>query len=141
MIIVDTNVVSEAMRVHPHRQAIAWLNAQPWDSLYLCTPVLAELRYGIERLPAGRQRQGLMESIGRIENELYLGRILSFDQPAVPHYGRVTADRERQGRRIGQMDALIAAIALSHGAGIATRDVSDFAGIDLAVINPFDQDR
>jgi predicted nucleic acid-binding protein len=138
MILVDTNVVSEAMRVRPHQQATTWLNSQPWDSLYLCTPVLAELRYGIERLPNGRQKEVLMDAVGRVENELYRDRILSFDQPAAAHYAKVTAMRERQGRRMGQMDAIIAAIALTHGATIATRDVDDFAGIDLDVVNPFD---
>ena len=138
MILVDTNVVSEAMRRRPHQGAMDWLSSQPWDSLFLCTPVLAEFRYGIECLAAGRQRDFLAETIDRIENELYRNRILSFDQPAAAHYARLTARREQQGRRMGQMDALIAAIAATHGATIATRDVDGFADIDLDVVNPFE---
>jgi hypothetical protein len=138
MILVDTNVVSEAMKLHPDRAATAWMNAQAWDSLYLCTPVLAELRYGIERLARGRRKNLLAAGLDRVENELYHGRILSFDQASAANYGRLTVERERLGRRMEQMDALIAAIALTHGAMVATRDVGDFANLGLEVINPFE---
>ncbi len=138
MILVDTNIVSEAMKLQPDRAVTAWVNAQAWDSLYLCTPVLAELRYGIERLARGRRKNLLAAGLDRVENELYHGRILSFDQAAAVNYGRLTVNREQQGRRMEQMDALIAAIALTHGAIVATRDVRDFADLGLEVINPFD---
>ena len=138
MILVDTNVVSEGMRPLPDRAVIAWLNAQNWESLYLCTPVLAELRYGIERLQVGRRRSFLAAAIDRIEHELYRGRILSFDQVAAANYGRLTVSREQQGRRMEQMDALIAAIALSHGAAVATRDENHFVDFGFEVINPFE---
>lgn len=138
MILVDTNVVSEGMRPQPDSAVIAWLNAQSWESLYLCTPVLAELRYGIERLPVGRRKTFLVAAIDRIEHELYRGRILSFDQVAAANYGRLTVSREQQGRRMEQMDALIAAIASSHGAAVATRDASHFVDLGFEVINPFE---
>lgn len=138
MIIVDTNVISESMRPQPYQGVIAWFNAQPWDSLYLCTPVLAELRYGAERLPRSRRKDVLSAAINRIENELYEGRILSFDQAAATNYAHVAAIRERQGRRIQQMDALIAAIALTHHASIATRDIAGFADLGLELVNPFE---
>ena len=138
MILVDTNIVSEAMKLHPDQTVTAWMNAQDWDSLYLCTPVLAELHYGIDRLVRGRRKHLLAAGLDRVENELYHGRILSFDQAAASNYGRLTVERERLGRRMEQMDALIAAIALTHGATIATRDLGDFADLGLDVINPFD---
>jgi predicted nucleic acid-binding protein len=138
MILVDTNVVSEVMRPRPDRTVAAWLDAQPWESLYLCTPVLAELRYGIERLVVGRRKTFLTEVVDRIENELYRERILSFDPIAAAHYGRLMVKREQQGRRLEQMDALIAAIALTNGASVATRDSRDFADLGLEVINPFE---
>jgi toxin FitB len=137
MILVDTNIVSEGMRPRPDRAVAAWLNSQPWESLYLCAPVLAELRYGVERLAAGRRKRFLSGVVDRIENELYRGRILSFDQLSAANYGRLTVKREQLGRRMEQMDALIAAIALTHGAAIATRDAADFADLGLEVINPF----
>src|SRR5271166_4593674 len=138
MILIDTNVISEAMRLQPDQTVVAWLNAQSWDSLFLCTPVLAELHYGIGRLASGRRKDFLATALDRIENELYHGRILSFDQLAAASYGRLTVKREQQGRRLAQMDALIAAIALTHGAILATRDTPDFADLGIEVINPFD---
>ena len=138
MILVDTNILSEAMRPQPDRAVENWLDAQPWDSLYVCTPVLAELRYGVERLMAGRRKKFLTEIVDRIENEFYRGRILSFDPVAAGHYGRLMAKREQQGRRLEQMDGLIAAIALTHGAVVATRDAHDFAARGFDVVNPFD---
>ncbi len=138
MILVDTNILSEAMRPQPDRAVESWLDAQPWDSLYVCTPVLAELRYGVERLSAGRRKRFLTEIVDRIENEFYRGRILSFDPVAAAHYGRLMAKREQQGRRLEQMDGLIAAIALTHGAIVATRDARDFADLGFEVVNPFD---
>jgi toxin FitB len=138
MILIDTNVISEVACVRPNQAVAAWLDAQPAASLFLCTPVLAELRYGIERLAEGRKKRELLNSISRIENELYVGRILTFDQPAAAQYARLAASRDRQGRRINQMDALIAAIAATHGASIATRDVNDFSGLNLELINPFE---
>jgi predicted nucleic acid-binding protein len=138
MILVDTNIVSEAMKLQPDRAVRAWMNAQAWNSLYLCTPVLAELRYGVERLPRGRRKGLLAAGLDQVENELYRGRILSFDPVAAGHYGRLMVKREQRGRRLQQMDGLIAAIALTHGAIVATRDAGDFAGLGFEVINPFD---
>jgi predicted nucleic acid-binding protein len=138
MILLDTNILSEGMKPQPDRIVESWFNAQPWKSLYLCTPVLAELRYGIERLAVGRRKRFLSDVVDQIENELYRGRILTFDPVAAAHYGRVMAKREQLGRRMQQMDVLIAAIALTHGAAVATRDAGDFADLGFEVINPFD---
>jgi toxin FitB len=137
MILVDTNVISEPMRQRPSEAVIGWLNEHDWDSLFLCTPVLAELHHGVERLAAGRRKEILADVLDRIENDLYAGRILSFDQTAAANYGVLTVKRERQGRRMGQMDALIAAIAMSHGAVVATRDITDFSDLGIELINPF----
>jgi predicted nucleic acid-binding protein len=138
MILVDTNVLSEPMRPQPDRRVMSWLNAQPWDQLYLCTPVIAELRYGLERLPNGRRKASLAAAIDQVENEIYHGRILVFDQVAAANYARLAARRAQSGRRMEQMDALIASIALTHGAIVATGDVNDFADLGLELINPFD---
>jgi|SRR5262249_3963077 predicted nucleic acid-binding protein len=138
MILLDTNVVSESLRPRPDPQLLAWLDAQPSELFYLCTPVLAELRRGAERLTESRRKDRLQAAIDRIENDLFRGRILVFDVEAAKQYGRVAAIREQSGRPIGQMDALIAAIALSHHAALATRNTSDFVGLELELIDPFE---
>jgi toxin FitB len=138
MILMDTNVLSEPMKPRPDPAVMMWFNFQPWDELFLCTPVLAELRYGCERLAAGRRKDSLEAAIDRVEIDLYRGRILAFDQTAAANYARLAVQRDRQGRRIELMDALIASIAMTHGAMIATRDIEAFAGLGIELINPFD---
>jgi len=137
MIILDTNVVSETWRPMPNPIVVEWLDSQREDSLYLCTPVLAELRYGIERLAASHRRDRLKRAIDRLEEE-YRDRILPLDTAAAAEFGRLAVNRERIGRRMEPMDCLIAAIAVSHRAALATRDIQDFAGLGLNVMNPFD---
>lgn len=137
MILLDTNVISEIFRPRPDHKVISWIDAQPSSSLYLCTPVLAELRYGIERLPPSGRKQRLQEVIDQIEIDLYRDRILVFDASAAAACGRIAADREQKGEPMQQMDALIAAIATVHGAAIATRNMRDFDGLGIELINPF----
>jgi predicted nucleic acid-binding protein len=137
MILLDTNVVSEGWRVRPDPKVAAWLNAQSANSVYLCTPVLAELRYGVERLDITPRRDRLRAWIDRLETETYSGRILALDVASTHEFGRLSALRERIGRRMEPMDALIAAIALTSHMALATRDTNDFADLGLELINPF----
>jgi predicted nucleic acid-binding protein len=138
MILLDTNVVSEGWKPRPNAAVVAWLNAQPTNLLYLCTPVLAELRYGVERVSPGRRKDRLYAWVNRIETEIYRDRILQLDAAAASEFGRLAARREQIGRRMEPMDALIAGIAASQGAIIATRDITDFDDLGLELINPFE---
>jgi predicted nucleic acid-binding protein len=136
MIILDTNVVSEGLRRQTHPQVRAWLDSQPAEELFLCTPVLAELHYGAESLPSGRRRNALERSIARVV-EAFTERILPFDFAAASEYGKFVAHRDRLGRATGSMDGMIAGIALVHGAAIATRDVRGFDEFGIELIDPF----
>jgi predicted nucleic acid-binding protein len=136
VILLDTNVLSEAWRPRPSAIVRTWLDAQTQDNLLLCTPVLAELRYGIERLGSGKRRRWLEEAVNQAEKE-FSDRILPVDRNAAHEFGRVVARRDRSGRPIGTMDALIAAIAICHRATLVTRNLTDFAGLDLALVDPF----
>ena len=137
MILLDTNVVSEGLRAQPNHHVRNWLDAQPADELFLCTPVLAELHYGAELLPIGTRRNKLEQSIARAE-DAFAGRILPFDFAAAREYGKFVARRDRLGRATGSMDGLIAGIAMAHGASIATRDVRGFDDAGINLIDPFD---
>ncbi len=138
MIVLDTNVISEAFRVAPSAIVQAWLDAQKTTDLFLCAPVLAELRYGIERLGVGARRDALEEMLSKVERELFDGRVLPFDRASAYEFGHLQARRANLGRTMSTMDALIAAIAISHRMAVATRDVSDFAELGLDLINPFE---
>jgi predicted nucleic acid-binding protein len=139
MIVLDTNVISEWWRPNPDAAVLNWLEAQPTASLYLCTPVLAELRYGIERLQPSRRKERLAAAVDRMETEGYRNRILPLDSAAAAEFGRIAVKRERAGHRMEPMDALIAAITLTHRAALATRDTGGFADLGFEVINPFDR--
>ena len=138
MILLDTNVVSEIYRPQPATTVIDWIDSQPSTSLYLCTPVIAELRFGMERLPVGARKERIRAAIDRLENDLYRDRIFAFDLAAAAEYGRLVAKRRKSGNPINAMDALIAAIGMTHGASVATRNVKDFADLGLELINPFE---
>ncbi len=139
MIVLDTNVVSESFRPRPSLQVMSWLDGLREAELWICTPVLAELRYGAEILAPGKAKHHLVAAIDGLEAQ-FTGRILPLDAAAAIHYARLSAKRERAGRRIEQMDVLIAAIALANGAALATRNTRDFADLDLDLVNPFDLD-
>jgi toxin FitB len=138
MILLDTNIVSEIYRPVPDPSIVGWIDSQPRASMYLCAPVLAELRFGMERLAESSRKDRLRESIDRLEGELYRNRILAFDAAAASAYGRMAPTCQRLGKPIGQMDLLIAAIASIHGAAVATRNFRDFDGLGLQLINPFE---
>jgi predicted nucleic acid-binding protein len=137
MILLDTNIISEPLRTRPDPRIRAWLDAATQQSLFLCTPVVAEIRFGIERLASGARRDRLEKWCVSIEEDIFVDRILSFDRSAAHEFGRIVALRERLGRLIKPLDAQIAAIAIANGMALATRDANDFAGLGFEVINPF----
>ena len=138
MIVLDTNVVSELMRPIPDAAVLAWVDARPTDELYLTSMTAAELLYGVARLPSGGRREQLAQKVGRLLDELFEGRILPFDSAASIDYARIASARERAGMPISAVDAVIAATTAGAGAdGLATRNVSDFVGTGLTVVNPW----
>jgi toxin FitB len=138
MIVLDTNVISDSSRPRPHSSVQDWFRAQRQTDLFICTPVLAELSYGIERLPAGGRRSFLETWLMRLETEGFPNRILTFDRRAAHEFGKILNTRTSKGRPVKTMDAIIAAIAKAEGATVATRDIADFADLGLAVTNPFE---
>lgn len=137
IIILDTNVVSESFRSKPDAGVRAWINSQVHTDLYLCAPVIAEIRYGIARLSQGAHRDRLTSLADKFQYDLYRGRIFPLDDNAASIYGNITAERHRKGRSISPMDGLIAAITIANGAAIATRDSYGFADLGLTIIDPF----
>ncbi|MGZ2486756.1 putative nucleic acid-binding protein [Rhizobium pisi] len=137
MIVLDTNVISELLTPAPNTAVINWLAAQHPPSIFTTAVTEAEILYGLRLLPEGRRRRDLEAAISPIFSEDIGGRVLPFDRDASNVYATIASDRRRAGRPISQFDAQIAAIAISRGASLATRNVSDFTGIDLEIINPW----
>jgi predicted nucleic acid-binding protein len=146
MIVLDTNVISELMRPSPEPLVLRWLETQPLESLATTSINLAEIRYGLARLPDGRRRRDLetrfdifvARSFGAARG--VDDRIFDFDRTAAEVYGDLAALRESSGRRLEGFDGLIAAIAAARGAAIATRNAEDFAECGITVISPWTLD-
>jgi predicted nucleic acid-binding protein len=138
MIVLDTNIVSELEKPRPNVLMQNWLVSTGIEATCLCGPVLMEKAYGAQkyRLKSGSERY--VESLSKLQRE-YAGRVLPLDDVASELAGRLRALRESKGRPLSIGDAMIAAICLVHGARLATRNVRDFDGLDLKLVNPFEQ--
>lgn len=136
MIILDTNVVSELMRPEPAPLVAAWVRDRDRRELRMTSITLGEIRYGIARLPDGRRKQVLLDTADDIFRS-FSDQVLPVDETAAEHYAIIACARERAGRRIGGFDALIAAICRARGAALATRNLPDFDGTGIEVIDPW----
>ncbi|QOC94967.1 type II toxin-antitoxin system VapC family toxin [Micromonospora craniellae] len=136
MIVLDTNVVSELMRAEPAPAVVAWLQQSSNAGLYTTAVTVAEIRYGIARLPEGQRR----ESLHQAANEIFAAfprQVLPFDLAAAGAYADVVAGRERLRHPIDGFDAQIAAICRTRTAALATRNAKDFTDTGIEVIDPW----
>lgn len=138
MILVDTNVVSEPWKPKPDPHVLAWLDAQAVETLYLSAMTVAELRFGIAMLPAGKRRKVLDERLEHTLLPLFAGRVLAFDLAATKTYAELMARARATGKTISQADGYIAAIATARGLIVASRDAAPFQAAGLDVIDPWD---
>lgn len=137
MIVVDTNVVSELMRPRPEPAILVWVAGQQRSELFTTSVTKAEILYGIAILPSGRRKAGLAEGAERVFGVSFADRVLAFDAAAAACYAEVAMMRRRAGKPISALDAQIAAIALTAGAFVATRDVAGLEGCGVEIINPW----
>jgi len=136
MIILDTNVVSELMRPDPAPVVASWVRERDRRELRTTVITVAEVRYGIARLPDGRRKQVLLDAADEIF-ATFDDQVLPVDEAAAEHYAAIASRRDRAGKPISGFDALIAAVCRAHGAVLATRNVPDFDGIGIEVIDPW----
>ncbi len=136
MIILDTNVLSELMRPEPAPRVATWVRDRDRRELRTTAITLAEVRYGMARLPDGRRKQVLLAAADEIFSA-FADQVVPVDTAAAEHYAVIASNRERAGKPIAGFDALIAAVCRSRGAALATRNVSDFDGTGIEVIDPW----
>jgi predicted nucleic acid-binding protein len=137
MILLDTNIISEPLKTAGNMNVLAWIDEQIIETLYLSTISLAELRFGIASLPEGKRRDTLHSSLEQRILPVFAGRILPFDDLASQSYAALRARARAAGLAIASADGYIAAIAMTHGFAVATRDTSPFDAAGLTVINPW----
>lgn len=136
MIILDTNVLSEPLRLRPDPKVLAWLDAQNAETLYISAISYAELRIGVLKMPAGKRRESLMATISQVL-DLFRDRTLCFDIEAAEHLAQIAVECDKIGKPATAPDAYIAAVAAAHGFAVATRNVGHFEHTGIRVINPW----
>ncbi len=137
MILLDTNVLSELMRSKPDPRVLAWVDAQPANQLVICAITVAEILYGIARMPDGKRKQGLLDMASAMFDEDFAGNILPFDADAAVHYAEIAAESEARGRVVEMADAQIAAIGRLHDAIVATRNTRHFESLGVGLVDPW----
>ena len=137
MILLDTNVISELIKPAPDPAVANFLLRAVPETLFMASICEAEIRYGLSRMPPGRKRNDLTGQVTAFLKAAFDERILTFDSTCATHYGEIRAAREATGKPIEVEDAMIAATALAYGAAVATRNVTDFAGCGIRIVNPW----
>jgi predicted nucleic acid-binding protein len=138
VIVLDTNVVSEPLKLAGEPAVSAWLDRQTIETLFLTAISLAELRYGVAVLPEGRRKAGLSAALEQRVIGLFGPRILTFDTAAADAYAVIRARTKSAGKTIGAADCYIAATVAAHGFTVATRDTAPFEAAGVPVINPWE---
>jgi toxin FitB len=136
MILLDTNVVSEAMKPEPDPAVRSWLDEQTAETLFLSSVTIAELMFGIGSLPKAKRKDRLTAALDGVL-ELFAGRILPFDTGAARRYADLAVKARAAGKGFPTPDGYIAAIAAAHDFAVASRDASAFAAAGLTVIDPW----
>ena len=137
MFVIDTNVASELMRPEPTSAVAAWIDERDAEDMYLTAVSEAELLYGVAIMPTGKRRKALEAAMTRWLDLGFRERILPFDSAAARDYAEIAAESRHAGRPIGEADYQIAAISRSRGAVLVTRNVRDFEGTGVNVIDPW----
>ncbi len=135
MILVDTNVVSELLRTRPDPTIRSWLDHH--DRLFTTSITVQEMYFGVDLIPPSARRTTLLRTVEAVLTELFDDRVLPYDAASARHTAATLAFRRQRGAPMSTGDAQIAGIALVHGATVATRNTRDFAGLPLAVVNPW----
>lgn len=138
MTVLDTNVVSEALKPSPSEAVLRWLAVQDRRTVFITAITQAEVLYGVEILPAGKRRTRLYTAIGNLFAEEFQGKILPFDEDAARLFPKIVAGRAAIGRPVSQFDAVIASICRLRSAAIATHNVADFEHCGIPIINPWE---
>jgi toxin FitB len=137
MIVLDTNVLSETMRPRPEPRVVGWLNANA-GALWTSAVTVQEIAFGVRRLKEETRRELLHRRFEEALSELVGGRVLALDEQAGRLAGLILAQRTNDGDPISIPDAQIAAIVRANSATLATRDVGDFAGLGISIVNPWE---
>ena len=137
MIVLDTNVISELFKPVPDPGVMAWVGSLSGSDMFTTAVTRGELLFGLHCMPAGRRRSDLLQQLTALFEQKLVGHVLPYDGDAADAHAGLAALRRAQGRPVAQSDAMIAGIARSRGATLATRNVRDFEGCGIMVVDPW----
>lgn len=137
MLVLDTNVISELFRPEPDPKVMAWIGQLSGEDLFTTAVTRGELLFGLYCMPDGRRRSDLLQKLVLLFEQQLAGHVLPYDGDAADAHAKFAAARRAQGRPLAMPDAMIAGIARSRGATLATRNVRDFEGCDVTLIDPW----
>ena len=137
MILLDTDVLSSLMRAEPAMAVVKWLDEQPESSIWTTSITVMEIRYGLQIMSTGRRRQRMEEELEAVLRKEIQERYAPFDVAAAQHAAELMALRKTRGRPVDLRDTMIAGIALSTRATLATRNTAHFADLSVPVVNPW----
>ena len=137
MIILDTDVLSALMRPTPDQQVVGWLDKQPRKSIWITSVTVLEIQFGLQILPIGKRRSLLTNAFEIVLVDKIEGRVAPFDGAAAELSAGLMASRRKRGRAVALRDTMIAGIALACHAVVATRNLPDFEGLSVPIVNPW----
>ena len=135
--LVDTNVLSEAVRTKPEPRVLDWIGAADETLLYLSVLTLGEIRKGLALLPQGRRRTRIEAWIDVEVQSRFAGRILPITSAVADRWGLLAAEAKKDGRALATIDGLLAATALERNITVVTRNVRDFRDTHVLLLNPW----
>ena len=135
--LLDTNCISELVRVQPEPRVMEWFDAADETSLYLSVLTLGEIRKGLEVLPQSKRRTRLETWLELELQTRFSGRILVIDEAVSDRWGLLASQAKRKGTPLGIIDGLLAATAIHHNLTVVSRNASDFANTQVRVLNPW----
>jgi len=138
--LLDTNIVSETVKVKPETRVLEWLEQQSPTDLFLAAQTIGELIRGAVKVKERARQERFRKWIEEDLSQQFQHRILPFDETTARIWGQLMGKGDRQGRTPPAADAQIAAIAIGRELVLVTRNTKDFEQFDLEVLNPWDTD-
>jgi len=135
--LLDTNVVSEWVKPHPDVKVFEWLADADEDRICLSVITFAEIRQGVEQMPAGRRRDALKLWVQDELPARFEGRILTVDLVVAETWGALMARTGEMGISLGVMDGFFAATARAHDLTLVTRNTKHFERVGIPLLNPW----